>query len=131
VRRSRPAARLLRPGRLLAAGLLFLAVAMYAGPLQDFFAQQDRYQQEAAALAAAKAENAALKAQVERLMTRRYVAEQARRDALLVPPGSQVFVIKGLPEEGDEPGVVPAVRPTGAALSLLDRLEDLWRTVAP
>lgn len=104
---------------------------MYWGPLQEFFAQQDRYQEEAAALAAARAENAALRAQVERLTSRAYVAEQARRDALLVPPGSQVFVIKGLPDGEPEAGVVPATRPTTASLSLLDRLEDLWRTVAP
>lgn len=119
-----------RPGRLLALCLALVAVAMYAGPLRDFFAQQDRYHGELAALAAARAENAALKRQAELLATKDYIAQRARVDGLLVPPGSQVFVVKGLPDEDEvEPFTLSDEKPVTGSVSVLERVEDLWRTI--
>lgn len=103
---------------------------MYAGPLRDFFAQQDRYHDELAALAEARAENAALKRQAGLLATKEYIAQRARVDGLLVPPGSQAFVVKGLPDEDEaEPFTLPDEKPVTGSVSVLERVEDLWRTV--
>ena len=120
----------LRPGRLIALVLALVAVALYVGPLRAFFAQQDRYHGEVAALDAARVENAALKTQVELLGTERYIAQRAREDGLLVPPGTQVFVVKGLPDE-DEADLVtlPTDTPTAGSVTVLERVEDLWRTL--
>ena len=120
----------LRPGRLIALVLALVAVALYVGPLRAFFAQQDRYHGEVAALDAARVENAALKTQVELLGTERYIAQRAREDGLLVPPGTQVFVVKGLPDE-DEADLVtlPSDTPTAGSVTVLERVEDLWRTL--
>ena len=71
-------------------------------PLQDFFVQQDRYQHAADALRAARADNAAYDLQMKLLTTKAYVAQVARADSMLVPPDTQVFVIKGLPGDDAE-----------------------------
>jgi len=119
-----------RPGRLILLILFLCAIALYAGPLRAYFAEQDRYHEAAAALDAAKTEHAALQAQAERLSTKSYIAQQAREDSLLVPPGIQAFVVKGLPGE-DESGHVelPSAAPTTQSVTVLERIEDLWRTL--
>jgi len=120
----------LRPGRLIALILALVAVALYVGPLRAFFAQQDRYRDEVAALDAARAENATLKQQAELLGTERYIAQRAREDGLLVPPGTQVFVVKGLPDEAEADRVtLPNDTPTAGSVTVLERVEDLWRTL--
>ena len=120
----------LRPGRLVALILVLVAVALYVGPLRAFFAQQDRQQEAVAALGAARAENAALEEQAERLGTEHYIALRAREDSLLVPPGTQAFVVKGLPDEGDvDPVTLPTDTPTAGSVTVLERVEDLWRTL--
>ena len=120
----------LRPGRLIALVLVLVAVALYVGPLRQFFAQQDRYHDEVAALEAAREENAALQKQAELLGTERYIAQRAREDGLLVPPGTQVFVVKGLPDQDDaDPVTLPTDTPTTGSVTVLERVEDLWRTL--
>jgi cell division protein FtsB len=114
--------------RLGALALILMAGALYVSPLRAFFAQQDRYVDQVAALEHARADNAALKAQVAKLKTTEYVLERAREDLQLVPPGWQGFVVTGLP--GAEP-VTPtdALAPPKTSLSLGGRLADLWHTL--
>ena len=115
-------------GRLVILLLLLIGASFYVAPLQAFFAQQDRYQHAQAALQAARADNAAYDLQVDLLTTKTYVAQVARADSMLVPPNTQVFVIKGLP--GDDGPVAPAsTAPIAGSISVLDRVEDLWRTL--
>lgn len=119
-----------RPGRLIALILLLVGVALYVGPLREFFAQQDRHQEAVAALDEARAENAALQQQVELLGTDRYIALRAREDSLLVPPGTQAFVVKGLPDDDEaDPVTLPTDTPTAGSVTVLERVEDLWRTL--
>lgn len=114
----------------MALVLLLVAVALYVAPLRDFFAQQDRYHDEVAALESAKVENEALQHQAELLASKDYIAQRARTDGLLVPPGSQAFVVKGLPDEDDlEPFTLPSDTPATGSVSVLERVEDLWRTL--
>lgn len=116
-------------GRLALLALVLIGASFYVSPLRDFFAQQDRYEQAAAELRAARAENAALALQVDLLYTKSYIAQRARADAGLVPPDTQVFVVKGLP--GGDADVVGAtdVAPKESSISVVDRLDDLWRTL--
>jgi len=48
---------------------------------------------------------------------------------MLVPPHTQVFVVKGLPGDDAEPVVRSSTAPAAASISVLDRVEDLWRTL--
>ncbi len=110
--------------------LVLIAAALYAEPLRDYFVQQDRYQRAEGALEVAQAENAALRAEIDRLGTDAYIAELARSELQMVPAGMQAFVVKGLPGEPlDSAG---AGEPTVAEerLSPFDRLADLWRTLS-
>jgi cell division protein FtsB len=118
-------------GRLAVLGLVLVAAALYVPPLRSFFAQQDRFHTEAAALAAARSDNAALKRQIDLLSTKSYIAEEARSESMLVPPGTMVFVIKGLPGKDQERRLTTPSEPVASSVSVLDRLEDLWRTLAP
>ncbi len=116
-------------GRLAVLLLLLIGASFYVAPMQAFFTQQDRYQHEALALRAARADNAAYKVQAELLSTKAYVAQRARLDSMLVPPDTQVFVVKGLPGRDS---LAPQPAEAGASagsISLLDRINDLWRTV--
>jgi hypothetical protein len=116
-------------GRLAVLALVLIGASFYVAPLRQFFAQQDRYHHAAASLTAARADNASYKLQVRELSTKSYVAQRARTDSMLVPPNTQVFVIKGLP--GRDPGTVSAgaTSPTESSFSVIDRLADLWRTL--
>ena len=116
-------------GRLALLVLVLVAASFYVGPLRQFFAQQDRYQKEALALQAARADNAALKHRVELLSNDDYIRQQALTGSMLAQPDTQVFVISGLPGRADEE--VPQTESAAAAgsYSVLDRLEDLWRTL--
>jgi len=116
-------------GRLAILLLVLIGASFYVSPLRDFFAQQDRYQKEAATLQTARADNASLKGEVQLLSTKSYLAQRARADSMLVPPDTMVFVVKGLP--GKEEGVAtsPVKSPTEGSISVLDRLDDLWRTL--
>jgi cell division protein FtsB len=116
-------------GRIAVLVLVLIGASFYVSPLRAFFGQQDRYQHESAALAAARADNAAFKLQVELLSTKDYVAQVARADSMLVPPGTQVFVVKGLPGVAEEPVREPAKPASAASISVFDRLDDLWRTL--
>ena len=116
-------------GRLAILLLILIGASFYVSPLRDFFAQQDRHQKEAATLQAARADNAALEREVQLLSTKSYVAQRARADSMLVPPDTMVFVVKGLP--GEDKGTTRSTgrTPTEGSISVLDRLEDLWRTL--
>ena len=127
--RRRGAAPRLHLGRLVILVLVLIGASFYVAPLRAFFAQQDRYQHAADALQAARADNAAYDLQVQLLTTKTYVAQVARADSMLVPPDTQVFVVKGLPGDDAEPVVRSSTAPTAGSISVLDRVEDLWRTL--
>lgn len=116
-------------GRLVILVLVLIGASLYVAPLQAFFAQQDRYQHAADALRAARADNAAYNLQMQLLTTKTYVGQVARADSMLVPPDTQVFVVKGLPGDDAEPVVRSSTEPTAGSISVLDRVEDLWRTL--
>jgi len=126
---GRAAAPRLHLGRLAILFLVLIGASFYVAPLQAFFVQQDRYQHAADALQAARADNAAYALQMKLLTTKTYVAQVARADSMLVPPGTQVFVVKGLPGDDAEPVVRSSSTPTAGSISVLDRVEDLWRTL--
>ena len=127
--RGSGAAPRLHLGRLVILVLVLIGASFYVAPLRAFFAQQDRYQHAAAALQAARADNAAYDLQVHLLTTKTYIAQAARADSMLVPPHTQVFVVKGLPGDDAEPVVRSSAAPAAASISVLDRVEDLWRTL--
>jgi len=121
-----------KAGRLALLALVLIAAALYVQPLRAFFGEQTRYQQELDTLAAARAENAALRRQLDLLTSETYIAQVARDDSMLVPPGTQVFVVKGLPGEKEEQAAAAARHerePVQSSFSVVDRLEDLWRTL--
>lgn len=116
-------------GRLAVLVLVLIGASFYVAPLRAFFTQQDRYQHEAAALQAARADNAAYKVQVQLLSTKAYVAQRARLDSMLVPPNTQVFVVKGLPGHDAVAPAIGGTKASAGSISLLDRINDLWRTL--
>jgi cell division protein FtsB len=126
---GRAAAPRLHLGRLAILILVLVGASFYVAPLRAFFAQQDRYQHAADALQAARADNAAFDREMKLLTTKTYVAQVARADSMLVPPDTQVFVVKGLPGEDAEGVVRSGAAPTAGSISVLDRVEDLWRTL--
>jgi cell division protein FtsB len=126
---GRGAAPRLHLGRLAILVLVLIGASFYVAPLQAFFTQQDRHQHAADALQAARADNAAFDAQMKLLTTKTYVAQAARADFMLVPPDTQVFVVKGLPGDDGEPVVRSSAAPAAGSISVLDRVEDLWRTL--
>jgi cell division protein FtsB len=116
-------------GRLAILALVLIGAAFYVAPLRAFFEQQDRFEQASAELQAARHDNAALEREVRLLTTKAYIAQRARADLTLVPPGTQVFVIKGLPGREEETGFSTDTPPVESSISVLDRVEDLWRTL--
>jgi cell division protein FtsB len=127
--RGRAAPPRLHLGRLAILVLVLIGASFYVTPLRDFFAQQDRYQKEAATLQAARTDNAAFAREVQLLSTRSYIAQRARADSMLVPPDTMVFVVKGLPGKEETGAAAPAQSPTQGSISVLDRVDDLWRTL--
>ena len=116
-------------GRLALLALILIGASFYVSPLRDFFAQQNRYEKAAAQLDAAQRDNATLEREVKLLTTKAYIAQRARLDTNLVPPGTQLFVIKGLPGKEDETLASDRTAPVEASISVLDRVEDLWQTL--
>ena len=116
-------------GRLALLALILIGASFYVSPLRDFFKQQDRYEKAAAQLQAAQSDNAALEREVKLLTTKAYIAQRARSDSNLIPPGTQLFVIKGLPGREQETSASARTRPVEASISVFDRVEDLWRTL--
>lgn len=116
-------------GRLAILVLVLIAVSFYLGPLRQFFTQQDRYQKEVAALETARSEQALLKRQVQLLNTDAYIEQRALSRSGLVPPDTQLFVIKGLPDRAEEEAARTETLPPADSFSVLDRVEDLWRTL--
>ena len=58
------------------------------------------------------------------------MAQVARADSMLVPPDTQVFVVKGLPGKAEEDAFAsPPPQVAQGSFSVLDRVEDLWRTL--
>jgi cell division protein FtsB len=116
-------------GRLALLVLLLIGASFYVSPLRAFFEQQDRYEKASAELQAARQDNAALSHEKDLLITKAYIAQLARSDSMLVPPGTQVFVIKGLPGREEETSLGKTTAPAEASISVLDRIGDLWRTL--
>lgn len=116
-------------GRLALLLLVLIGASFYVSPLRDFFKQQDRYEKAAASLQAARQDNTALAREADLLITKAYIAQRARSDSMLVPPNTQVFVIKGLPGKEEETTFSTATPPVESSISVLDRIEDLWRTL--
>lgn len=116
-------------GRLAILALVLIGAAFYVSPLRAFFEQQDRFEKASAELQAARHDNAALEREVRLLTTKAYIAQRARADLTLVPPGTQVFVIKGLPGREEETSFSTDTPPVESSISVLDRVEDLWRTL--
>ena len=116
-------------GRLALLALVLIGASFYVSPLRGFFQQQDRYNKAAAQLQAARQDNTALAREADLLITKAYIAQRARADSMLVPPGTQVFVIKGLPGKEEEKNFSTATPPTESSISVLDRIDDLWRTL--
>jgi cell division protein FtsB len=116
-------------GRLALLALVVIGAAFFVSPLRAYFAQQNRYEKAAARLEAARQDNSALEREVDLLTTRAYIAQLARSDANLVPKDTQLFVIKGLPGRDDEVAASERTAPVQASISVLDRVEDLWRTL--
>ena len=93
-------------GRLAVLVLVLIGASFYVSPLRAFFAQQDRYQHAADALAGGARRQRRLQPAGASCSPRRtYVAQVARADSMLVPPDTQVFVVKGLPGRDAEPVV--------------------------
>ena len=117
-------------GRLAVLALLVVGAYFYVSPLRAFFAQQDRYAREVAALRQTQAQHAALKAELAKLDTKAYISQQARDEFQLVPGGMQAFVITGLHPEAEKPLLGTANKtPPAPHISLGQRLADLWHTV--
>lgn len=116
-------------GRLAILVLVLIGASFYVAPLKAFFTQQDRYQHEAAALQTARADNTAYKVEVQLLGTKDYVGRRARLDSNLVPPDTQLFVIRGLPGRDTVAPVVNDTQASAGSISVLDRINDLWRTL--
>lgn len=114
-------------GRLAVLAIVLLAGALYVGPLREFFAQQDRCQRELGTLQQLQQQNRAFKRQIAEINSKAWVLRTARENLGLVPPGTQSFVVEGLPDEEPEP--VTRGTPSAQSLSLLQRLQDLWQTI--
>jgi cell division protein FtsB len=127
-KRPRSAPRL-HLGRLAILALVLIGASFYVSPLRDFFTQQNRYQKASAELQAARTDGAALEREVRLLTTKAYIAQVARSDSNLVPPDTQLFVIKGLPGKDAEVQTGTPSAPMQSSISVLDRIEDLWRTL--
>jgi cell division protein FtsB len=126
-RRAAPSSLRVNWLRLALLALVLIAAALYVGPLREFFAQQDRYQREVATLEQLKQQNVAYERLIAEIHTKAWVLRTAREDFQLVPPGTQPFVITGLP--GDEETPVTTGTPSAQSLSLPQRLKDLWETL--
>ena len=108
--------------------LLLLAAWLFVSPLRAFFAQQDRYDRQVAALSQAQAQNRELRKQIAAMHTRDFITREAREQYQLVPADMQAFVVKGLPS-GDTTAAPSNAASALAAPSLLSRLADLWHTL--
>lgn len=130
-RRARRAPVRLHPVRLAVLVLGIAAAYLFVSPLRAYFAQQDRYEKELAALAQAKAQNAELRAELAMMGTKEYVARQAREDFQLVPAGVQAFVVKGLSKKPVDARSYQPATPEPRQRTVVERLADLWHTILP
>jgi cell division protein FtsB len=115
--------------RLAVLVLVLVAAAFYVSPLRAFFAAQDGYFSQRAALSVLQAENRALHRQISEMHSAAYVVRQAREQYQLVPSGLQAFVVKGLPPSAASPAPTATATSVPLRLSLGVRLSDLWRTL--
>ena len=117
-----------RPLRLAVLVLVLVAAALYVSPLRAFFAAQDGYFGQRAALSQLQAANRALRTQIADLHSAAYIERQAREQFQLVPAGLQAFVVRGLPR-APNPAPSGSVASAPLRISLGVRLSDLWRTL--
>jgi cell division protein FtsB len=119
----------LRPLRLAALVLVLVAAALFVSPLRAFFAAQDGYFGQIAALSQLQVANRVLRMQIIDMHSAAYVVRQAREQWQLVPAGLQAFVVKGLPQSAPSPAPTSTPASAPPRLSLGARLSDLWRTL--
>jgi len=119
----------LRPLRLAALALLLVAAALFVSPLRAFFAVQDSYFGQVAAVSQLQAANRALHSQIIDMHSAAYIERQAREQYQLVPAGLQAFVVKGLPRSTPSPTSNGSLASAPIRLSLGARLSDFWRTL--
>ena len=119
----------LRPLRLAALALLLVAAALFVSPLRAFFAAQDSYFGQVAAVSQLQAANRALHGQIIDMHSAAYIERQAREQWQLVPAGLQAFIVKGLPTSAPSPASNSPLAATPTRPSLEARLSDLWRTL--
>ena len=115
--------------RLAALVLVVLAASLYISPLHAFFAAQDGYFAQLAALTQAQAANRILVKQIAVMRSEAYIVRQAREQYQLVPAGLQAFVVKGLPQAAASPIPGSGAPPVSPRVTLGMRLGDFWRTL--
>jgi cell division protein FtsB len=125
-RRALVKARQIRAAALV---LVLIAAALYVAPLRAFFAAQDSYFSQRAALMEVQAANRALHRQFAEMHSEAYVVRQARQEWQLVPAGLQAFAVKGLPQSAPSPAPSGSVASAPLRITLGVRLSDLWRTL--
>jgi len=118
-----------RRARVVALVLLVIAGALYVSPLRTFFAAQDSYFSQRAALSVAQAANRVLHRQISEMRSATYVERQAREQYGLVPAGLQAFIVTGLPAGAARPMQTGTGAVVRLHFSLGMRLIDLWRTL--
>jgi cell division protein FtsB len=114
---------------LAALALVLLAAALYVSPLCAFFAAQDSYFGQRAALSRIEAANRALRREVANMHSAAYLVRAARKEFQLVPSGLQPFVVKGLPPGAPSPAPTATPDSVPPRPSLVARLSDLWHTM--
>lgn len=119
----------MRWGRVAILVLILTAAGLYYAPLRDFFTQQDRYEEERAALTEIRRQNTAMERQIDEMKTKLWVVREARAQFQLVPKGMQAFVVNGLPsgEELPQGGAEPVEQSLGWGDRLRDLIDTLFR----
>lgn len=119
------------PVRILA--LLFtcvIAVIILAGPLQDFFAQQEEKRVLNAQLAESKAELESLQQQVDLWNDPSYVQAQARKRLGFVMPGQTLYYVSGnLASADDEQKQTEEARAIALRRKAMPFYVGLWKSI--
>lgn len=119
------------PVRILA--LLFtcaIAVIILAGPLQDFFAQQEEKRVLNAQLAESKAELESLQQQVDLWNDPSYVQAQARKRLGFVMPGQTLYYVSGnLASADDEQKQTEEARAIALRRKAMPFYIGLWKSI--
>jgi cell division protein FtsB len=92
---------------LLLAGFVMMMDALFGEKgVIAMMRAQDEYRGQEQRLAAAKAQNARLRAIIQSLYEPQAIEDAARRDLGLIKPGEKVFIIKDVPPASEAPATV-------------------------